>query len=290
LIRDSKFGIEEELEIRGLVYLLKARRQGQIRNLEFQTPNQAIPVKSDTDGQERQKKFDFTSSQPRPFLANLPAKIDTYEEGVARFFRWRTGLDYYSTIDQIVDFVVDTGRLKVIDLLADTATFALRLAGRKAFLGRIYSFDTNITLLERAKQRAAHLHLNQSVDFKNFREPRLPLPDGYGDLAVSIFDLHRHPADEYLSEALRILVPNGYLVLADMLEPKSTRNACSRFLRKMNLKYIQKNPAEAHAVYYDREEAIELFFQAGFRQVIVQGLSVPESPHAGVFSLIAATK
>jgi len=247
-------------------------------------------VKSDTDAQSHQKKFNFTPPQPRPFLASLPARIDTYEEGVARFFRWRTGLDYYSTIDQIVDFVIDTGRLKVIDLLADTATFALRLAGRKAFPGRIYSFDTNITLLERAKQRAAHLNLNQSVDFRHFQEPQLPLSDGYGDLAVSIFDLHRHSAEEYLSEALRILSPNGYLVLAEMLEPKSARNSCSRILRKMHLKYIQKNPAEARAVYYDREEVIELFFKTGFRQVIIQGLSVPESPHAGVFSMIAATK
>ena len=247
-------------------------------------------MKSDNSGESHQKKFDFSPPQPRPFLANLPARIDTYEEGVARFFRWRTGLDYYGTIDQIVDFVVDTGRLKVIDLLADTATFALRLAGRKAFPGRIYSFDTNVTLLERAKQRAVHLNLHQSVDFRHFQEPRLPVPDGYGDLAVSIFDLHRHPAEQYLEEALRILSPNGHLVLADMLEPKSARYSCSRIMKKLHLRYIQKNPVEARAVYYDREEIIDLIFKTGFRQVILQGLSVPESPQAGIFSMIAATK
>jgi hypothetical protein len=58
----------------------------------------------------------------------------------------------------------------------------------------------------------------------------------------------------------------------------------------LNLKFIQKNPTEANAVYYDREEIIELFFKIGFRQVIIQGLNVPESPNSGVFSLIAATK
>ena len=109
-------------------------------------------MKTETPANDRQKKFDFSPPHPRPFLAKLPSKIDTYEEGVARFFRRETGLDYYLTVDQIVDFVINTGRTKVIDLLADTATFALRLAGRKAFLGRIYSFDSNITLLERAKQ------------------------------------------------------------------------------------------------------------------------------------------
>ena len=247
-------------------------------------------MKRENPPQSQQKKFDFSPPQPRPFLANLPARIDTYEEGVARFFRWKTGLDYYLTIDQIVDFVVDTGRLRVIDMLADTATFALRLAGRKTFPGRIYSFDTNITLLERAKQRASHLNLSPSVEFRQFQEPRLPLQDGYGDLAVSIFDFHRHPAEQYLAEVLRILSPNGYLILAEMLEPKSARNSVFSFLKKMHLKYVQKNPTEALAVYYDRDEIIELFFRAGFRQVIIQGLKVPESPHSGVFSLIAATK
>ena len=111
-------------------------------------------MKTETPARELQKKFDFSPPHPRPFLASLPAKIDTYEEGVARLFRRETGLDYYLTIDQIVDFAINTGRMKVIDLLTDTATFALRLAGRKAFVGRIYSFDSNITLLERAKQRA----------------------------------------------------------------------------------------------------------------------------------------
>ena len=43
-------------------------------------------------------------------------------------------------------------------------------------------------------------------------------------------------------------------------------------------------------MYYDQEEIIQLLFRAGFRQVILQGLNVPESRNAGVFSLIAATK
>jgi ubiquinone/menaquinone biosynthesis C-methylase UbiE len=247
-------------------------------------------VKTETPAQNLQKRFDFSPPHPRPFLANLPAKIDTYEEGVARFFHWRTGLDYYLTIDQVVDFAVNTGRMKVVDLLADTAAFALRLAGRKAFLGRIYSFDTNVTLLERAKQRAAHLNLQPCIEFRQFQEPRLPVPDGYGELAVSIFDLHRHPAQQYLAEILRILVRDGHLLLAEMLEPKSARTSLPWIWKNLHLRYIQKNPSEARATYYDREEIIELLFGAGFRQVIIQGLNVPASPRSGVFSLIAATK
>lgn len=223
-------------------------------------------------------------------MANLPARIDSYEEGVAQFFRWKTGLDYYSTIDQIVDFVINTGKIRVVDLLTDTATFALRLAGRKAFSGRIYSFDTNITLLERAKQRAFHLNLQQGIEFKHFQEPRLPTPDAHAELAVSIFDLHRHPAAQYLTEARRILVPDGHLILADFLEPKSARTSIAGLWRKLHLRYVQKNPIESRAIYYDREEVIETLFQTGFRQVIVWGLSVPASRHSGVFCLIAATK
>ncbi len=240
--------------------------------------------------QSVQKKFDFTAPSPRPFLSNLAARIDTYEEGVAQFFRWRTGLDYYLTMDQIVDFVVDTRRVKVADLLTDTATFALKLAGRKGFPGRICSFDTNVTLLERAKQRATHLNLHRTIEFKQFQEPQYPMPDSSCDLAFSFFDLHRHSAEQYLAEALRIVSPDGHLVVADLLEPKSARNALPSLWRRLQLRYIQKNPVESRAVYYDREELIELMFKAGFRQIIVQGLNIPESPHSGVFSLIAATK
>jgi ubiquinone/menaquinone biosynthesis C-methylase UbiE len=247
-------------------------------------------VKTELPAQKFQKKFDFSPPYQRPFLANLPAKIDTYEEGVARFFHWRTGLDYYLTIDQIVDFAVNTGRVKVIDLLTDTATFALRLAARKAFVGRIHSFDNNVTLLERAKQRAAHLSLQQFIEFRHFQEPRLPVPDDYGELAVSIFDLHRHHAEHYLAEAIRILVPNGHLVLAELLTPKSVRTSLYWLLKNLHLRYVQKNPAEARARFYSQEEIIDLLFKAGFRQVIVQGLNVPTSRHSGVFSMIAATK
>ncbi len=223
-------------------------------------------------------------------MANLPAKIEVYEDGIADFFRWRTGLDYHMTLDRIVDFVVDTGGSKVLDLLTDTAVFALNLAGRKTFSGRIESFDTNITLLERAKQRAIQLKLDEIVEFKPFKETNIPVSSGYGDVAVSIFDFHRHPAEQYLEEVLRILSPNGYFVLAEMVESKASKNRWVSMWKKFQMKYIKKNEAEAAAVYYDQEEIISLLFKAGFRQVIVQGLQAPASSFSGVFCLITATK
>jgi ubiquinone/menaquinone biosynthesis C-methylase UbiE len=247
-------------------------------------------VKTELPVERVQKKFDFSLAQERPFLSSLPARIDTYEEGVARFFRWRTGLDYYLTIDQVVDFAINTGRVRVIDLLTDTATFALRLAARKSFVGRIYSFDNNVTLLERAKQRATHLKLQQFIEFKHVQESRIPVADNYAELATSVFDLHRHHAEPYLAEAFRVLSPNGYLVLAEMLLPEAVRKSLAWLMRNMHLRYVQKNPAEARAMYYDRDEIIKLLYGVGFRQVIVQELNAPKSRYVGVFSLIAATK
>jgi ubiquinone/menaquinone biosynthesis C-methylase UbiE len=247
-------------------------------------------VKTESPSSDIQKKFDFSTPKPRPFLANLPAKIEIYEDGIAEFFRRSTGLDYYLTIDRIVDFVVDTGGRKVLDLLADTAVFALNLAGRKAFQGHIYSLDTNITLLERAKQRAIQLNLHSTIDFWEFQEPKIPVPDEYGDVAVSIFDFHRHPAEQYLKEIKRVLVPDGYLILAEIIKPKSSKTVWNSILKKLHLQYIKKNDAETDAVYYDQEEIISLLFQAGFRQVIIQGLNVPSKAYSGVFSLITAIK
>lgn len=239
---------------------------------------------------EIQKKFDFSPPRPRPFLANLPARIDTYEEGVAKFFRWRTGLEYYATIDQVVDFVINTGRLKIIDLLADTGILALRLAGRKSFLGRVYSFDDNVTLLERARQRARHLNLERTVEFRSSENAAVPVPDAFCELAISFFDFHRHPAKQFLREAVRILAPGGHLILAEVLEPKSVRNIWKLRFRNLDLRWLKKNPAEAQSIYHDKEDMIRMLFESGFCQVIIQELKSRSSPHEGVFSLIAATK
>jgi ubiquinone/menaquinone biosynthesis C-methylase UbiE len=247
-------------------------------------------VKTETSKEDLQKKFDFSAPKPRPFMANLTVRIEVYEDGIADFFRWRTGLDYYLTIDRIVDFVVDTGGTKVLDLLTDTAVFALNLAGRKTFGGHIESFDTNITLLERAKQRAIQLKLDEIVAFKPFREANIPVASGNADVAVSIFDFHRHPAEQYLAEVMRVLAPNGHFVLAEMVESKASKKHWVSIWKKFQLKYIKKNEAEASAVYYDQEEIISLLFGAGFRQVIVQGLNEPTSVFSGVFCLITAIK
>ena len=164
-------------------------------------------------------------------MANLPATIDTYEEGVARFFRWRTGLDYYLTIDQIVDFVVNTGRVKRHGPADRHRDIRAEAGGAEAFAGRIYSFDTNITLLERAKQRAAHLNL-QSIDrvqaFAGASLPRCRTASAIW--RFPFFDLHRHPAEQYLAEILRILVPER--------APDPCRNAGRRNRRRNSVSWL----------------------------------------------------
>jgi ubiquinone/menaquinone biosynthesis C-methylase UbiE len=247
-------------------------------------------VKTERASESLQKKFDFSPPRPRPFLTNLPARIDNYEEGVARFFHWRTGLDYYATIDQIVEFVINTSRTKIVDLLTDTGAFSLKLAGRKGFFGRIYSFDSNITLLERAKQRAQHLNVQRSIEFHHAEPPLCSVEEGFAEVAVSIFDFHRHQPQQFLTEAIRILAPEGHLLLAEMLEPKCISNRCRWVIKQLQLRYAQKNSVEAGGAYYDREEMIRLLFDAGFRQVIIQGLTAPSRQNHGVFCLIAATK
>lgn len=247
-------------------------------------------MKSETRKESVQKRFDFTAPRPRPLISGLPAGIDTYDEGVARFFRWRTGLDYHWAVDQVVDFVVNTHRTRVVDMMTDTGTFALRLIGRKGFVGKLYSFDTNITLLERARQRARHMGLDQAVEFQQVAEPRCPLPDRFAEVVVSIFDFHRHPAEQFIAEALRILSDDGHLIVAEVLESGSSKNRWRSLLRRLHMRYVQKNPSEAEGNYYDQEGMIDLIFGAGFRQIIIQGLKVPSSPDEGVFSLIAATR
>lgn len=235
------------------------------------------------------KKHDGPPVRPRPFLAGLPADVETYEARVAGFFGRRTGLDYYSAVGRIVEFMVRARRARVVDLLCDTAVFALNLAGRQGFSGRVYSFEHNVTLLERARQRARFLNLDR-VEFREFEGPRWPLPDGFADAAVSIFDFHRRDPGCFLPEVLRMLAPEGVFVLAELLEPNCAPSRVRRLWESLKIRYIEGSPAEARGVYYGREEMICLLRDAGFRQVIVQELKKATSPRAPVFSLVAATK
>ena len=248
------------------------------------------PVAVKTENPDKtQKEFDFTPLRPRSFISGLPARIDEYEDGVARFFQLKTGLDYSKAINRVVDFAISTGRTKIVDLLTDTALFALRIADRKTFNGRVYSFDSNVTLLERAKQRSGQLNLQKTIEFKQcFHESKLPLPDGFADAAVSVFDLHRHTLNQYFAEIIRILESGGVFIIAVLTEPKAA--APLRLWRWIRLKYIHKNPTEADTVYPDREDLIKSLFGAGFRQVIIQEMNNPTTMRPGVFSLISATK
>jgi ubiquinone/menaquinone biosynthesis C-methylase UbiE len=235
------------------------------------------------------RKHDDPPVRPRPFLAGLPADVETYEEKVAGFFRRRTGLDYYAAVGRIVEFVVRARSARVVDLLCDTAAFALNLAGHGGFSGRVYSFEHNVTLLERARQRARFLNLDR-VEFRDFEEPRWPLPDGFADAAVSIFDFHRRDPGRFLPEVVRMLAPEGIFVLAELLEPDCARSSAGRLWERLKIRYIEGSPAEARGVYYGREETIRMLRAAGFRQVIVQELKAAASPRMPVFSLVAATK
>jgi ubiquinone/menaquinone biosynthesis C-methylase UbiE len=239
--------------------------------------------------EKAQKEIELIPPRPRSFISSLPTRIEEYEEGVARFFQLKTGLDYYNTIDYVVDFIMGTGRTKIVDLLTDTAVFALRMAERKAFNGRVYSFDSNITLLERAKQRALQMNLKKNLEFRQcINENRLPLSDCFAEVAVSIFDLQRHRLDQYFAEIIRILEPEGLFLIAVQTEPKAAVPV--RLCRWVRLKYIHKNPTEADTVYPDREELIQSLFGAGFRQVIIQEMNSPTPTQPGVFNLTAATK
>lgn len=247
-------------------------------------------MKSERPPTDMQRSFDFSPPRPRPFVAKLPAGIDTYEEGVARFFQWRTGINYYAAIDQIVEFLISARRTRIVDLCCDTGAFAIKLAGRKNFSGKIHSFDSNTTLLERARKRARHLSLDEAVEFRQLDGDRWPVSDGFADAAISIFDFHRHSAQHFLAEAFRVLEPAGHLLLAEVIVPKTTLGIWSWNWKKFHIKYVQKNPDEAQGTYFDREELIRMLFSTGFRQVVIQGLKKENSSRESVFSLVAATK
>jgi ArsR family transcriptional regulator len=99
----------------------------------------------------------------------------------------------------------------VADLGAGTGHFSARVA---PFVGCVVAVDGSEEMLEAARRRLDHV---PNVELRRGELERLPLCDGEVDLAVMLLALHYvvEPVS-VLSEACRVLAPEGRLVIVDM--------------------------------------------------------------------------
>lgn len=98
---------------------------------------------------------------------------------------------------------------RVLDIGSGDGDPAIPAALRTGPTGRVIATDISEAMLERARERAARLHLT-NVEFRVMDAERLMLPDGSIDTVLARFVLMFVPdVERALQEVRRVLVPNG---------------------------------------------------------------------------------
>ena len=93
---------------------------------------------------------------------------------------------------------------------------AVRLAAARMRYGKAIGVDPSPAMLEIAEKRAARHPGKARISFHVAQAEKIPLPDGYVDVAWTVNALH-HWADvaRALAEVKRVLVPGGRFLVAD---------------------------------------------------------------------------
>lgn len=181
--------------------------------------------------------------------ARLAARYDT------RWSRYTS-----ETINETLARLPSGSPLRVLDVACGTGALLLPLLAKYPHTSLI-GIDLTPEMLE-----VAHRKLPERVSLVCAKAERLPFPDQYFDLVVSVNSFHyfRDPRG-VLSEFHRVLTPLGMLVITDWCDDFISCKVCDIFLRLFN---------SAHGRTYSRDECVNLLEAGSFEAVHVGSYKV----------------
>lgn len=234
------------------------------------------------------------SSKTEPSAKPKPAIIDTwlsqFEQNIADDFQRRTGLDYKTTIAQIIEAADPFPGMRVLDAPTGTGILARQFVGKIGQEGKIIGVDETREKVEAARLAAQSAKATLKTEWQVMPLDKLKFTDGSFDLVTSGMALHRLPnCQKYLAEMYRVLADGGRLLIADELAPEIEPNALLQSVRRSYYRFIARDAAEAEAQFRSSKEIIHLLNEAGFNQTVVRALR-QRSKHDRVFALIKAVK
>lgn len=234
------------------------------------------------------------SSKTEPSAKPKPAIIDTwlsqFEQNIARDFQRRTGLDYKTTIAQIIEAADPFPGMRVLDAPTGTGVLARQFVGKIGQEGKIIGVDETREKVEAARLAAQSAKASSKTEWQVMPLDKLKFTDGSFDLVTSGMALHRLPnCQKYLAEMYRVLADGGRLLIADELAPEIEPSALLQSVRRSYYRFIARDAAEAEAQFRSNKEVIQLLNEAGFNQTVVRALR-QRSKHDRVFALIKAMK
>ncbi len=223
---------------------------------------------------------------PSPLMTTV---LHEFEQKLAGEFERRTGLDYKATIAEAIAVAEPEPGMKVLDVATGSGIIARQLISHVGEKGQIICIDATPELVERARLAAQSAGQGRRLEWQVAPAEKLPFEAGKFDLITCTMAFPKLQAQQFLSEAHRVLKTGGRLLLATELAPKTSFGDFQLKLRRNWFQFIARKPAEASARFYSSEEISALLNAAGFRQSIIRVLP-PKSRHATIFSLIKAVK
>lgn len=222
-----------------------------------------------------------------------PALIDTwlsqFEERIARDFRHRTGLDYKTTITQIIEAAEPFPGMRILDVPTGTGIIARQFVGKVGQEGKIIGADSTREKIEQARLAAQSAKASLRIEWRVSPGEKLIFGSDSFDLVTSVMAFHRLQGEKFLAEVHRVLKPGGRLLIADELAPAAGTSSLRQSVRRTYYRLIARDAGEAEAHFHSTEEMMQMLGEAGFSQILFRALR-QRSKHDRVFALIKAVK
>jgi len=208
---------------------------------------------------------------------------------IADDFQHRTGLDYKTTIAQILEAAEPFPGMHVLDAPTETGVIARQFVGQVGEKGRIIGVDSTQQKLDQARLAAQSARVGMRIEWKVMPAEKLAFADASFDLVNSAMTFHRLNAEKFLAEAYRVLKPGGRLLIADELAPEADASPLRDTARRAWFRFIKRDEVEAEARFHSSGELMQLLQSTGFNQIIFRTLR-QGGKHDRIFSLIKAVK
>jgi ubiquinone/menaquinone biosynthesis C-methylase UbiE len=216
--------------------------------------------------------------------------LSEFEEKIARDFQRRTGLDYKTTLQQIIEAADPFPGMQILDVPTGTGIIARQFVGKIGEKGRIIGADETREKIEEARLAAQSAKVSLRIEWRMMPCEKLIFEDSCFDLITSVTAFHRMPAQQkFLAEAHRVLKPGGRLLIADELAPDSGASQLKLSIRRQYYRFIARDQVEAGANFLTTQEIVRMLGEAGFSQTVVRGLR-QAGENDQIFTLIKAVK
>jgi ubiquinone/menaquinone biosynthesis C-methylase UbiE len=215
--------------------------------------------------------------------------LSELEEKNAAEFQRRTGLDYKTTIAQIIEAAEPFPGMQVLDAPTGTGVIARQFVGQVGEKGRIIGVDEAEETIAQARLGAQSARVGMRIEWKPMPLDKLRFDNESFDLITSTMTFHRLDAEKFLAQAYRVLKRDGRLLIADELAPEIESGALRDKARRAWSRFIKRDQVEAEARYHSTEELMQFLKAAGFSQIIFRTLRQGGKQDRS-FTLIKAVK